>query len=79
VQLTLILTGFNILRDKLGRGISLRQYITSYGDRANDVETVTQCTSIRTTDRKAIEQIYELTSISAVTHRHSYAIFDGLS
>jgi hypothetical protein len=50
VQLILILNGSNILRDKLSRGISLRQYITSYGDRANEVETATQCMSIRTTE-----------------------------
>jgi len=42
VQLVLILSGCDILRDKLARGVSLRQFITSYGDRTNDQTTATK-------------------------------------
>ncbi|KAI0256439.1 guanine nucleotide binding protein, alpha subunit [Lactifluus subvellereus] len=40
--ITLVLTGCGLLREKLQLGVSLRRFITSYGDRANDMPTVTK-------------------------------------
>ena len=45
VSLILILSGCDALEVKLKQGISLRKYIPSYGDRANDLSTVTRCMS----------------------------------
>ncbi|KAH9986756.1 G-protein alpha subunit-domain-containing protein [Russula compacta] len=41
VSLILVLSGCDALRDKLERGVSINRFITSYGDRANDLSTAT--------------------------------------
>jgi len=45
VPLILVLSGYDGLEAKLKQGISFRDYISSYGDRPNDLSTVTQCMS----------------------------------
>ena len=45
VSLILVLSGCDGLEAKLNQGVSFRNYITSYGDRTNDLSTVTKCTS----------------------------------
>ena len=45
VHLHLILSGFNVLKAKLQCGVSIRKFLRSYGDRANDLPTVTKCIS----------------------------------
>jgi hypothetical protein len=45
VSLILVLSGCDGLEAKLKQGVSFRNYITSYGDRANDLSTVTKCMS----------------------------------
>lgn len=45
VSLILILSGCDALEVKLKQGILLKNYIPSYGDRANDLSTVTRCMS----------------------------------
>ena len=44
VDLSLVLSGRDVLKAKLNRGVSIRRFIHSYGDRANDLSTVTECT-----------------------------------
>jgi hypothetical protein len=43
VNLHLILSGFDVLKAKLQCGVSIRTLLHSYGDRANDLPTVTKC------------------------------------
>jgi len=45
VPLILVLSGYDVLEDKLRQGISFRNYISSYGDRANNLSAVTECMS----------------------------------
>ena len=45
VSLILVLSGCDGLEAKLNQGVSFRNYVTSYGDRANDLSTVTKCMS----------------------------------
>ena len=42
-HLHLILSGFDVLEAKLQSGVSIRKFLRSYGDRANDLPTVTEC------------------------------------
>jgi len=44
VQLILWLNKCDILERKLARGVLIRQYISTYGDRANDMPTASKCT-----------------------------------
>ena len=44
VHLHLILSGFDVLKAKLQSGVSIGGFLRSYGDRANDLPTVTKCT-----------------------------------
>lgn len=41
----LFLNKCDLLRNKLKRGVRVRDYIQSYGDRKNDVHTVAKCAS----------------------------------
>lgn len=45
VPLILVLSGYDVLEAKLRQGISFRNYISSYGDRANNLPAVTECMS----------------------------------
>jgi len=45
VELVLFLNKCDILERKLARGVSMRRYISTYGDRANDMPTASKCTS----------------------------------
>jgi guanine nucleotide-binding protein subunit alpha len=45
VELVLFLNKCDILEAKLNAGIRLAKYVRSYGDRENDVESVTKCES----------------------------------
>ena len=33
----------DLLREKLRRGVRVRDHVTSFGERTNDVQTVTKC------------------------------------
>ena len=46
VQLILFLNKCDILERKLARGVSLKRYIPSYGDRKNDLPTASKCAFI---------------------------------
>ena len=73
VSLILALSGCDGLEAKLRRGISFKYYVTSYGDRANDPSTVTDCMSDLCPYSSAIR---ELTTHShhADIQRHLLAI-----
>ena len=43
VDLVLFLNKCDILEAKLNAGVSLAKYIRSYGDRDNDMESVSKC------------------------------------
>jgi guanine nucleotide-binding protein subunit alpha len=43
VQLILFLNKCDILERKLARGVQLQRYITTYGDRKNDLPTASRC------------------------------------
>lgn len=45
VDLVLFLNKCDILGAKLSAGVSLAKYVRSYGDRANDVDSVCKCAS----------------------------------
>lgn len=42
-QLILFLNKCDLLRRKLKRGVQVRQYLSSYGDRPNEVMAVVKC------------------------------------
>jgi len=42
-NLILFLNKIDILRSKLASGIKLKDYVVSYGDRPNDVDSTTAC------------------------------------
>jgi hypothetical protein len=46
VQLILFLNKCDILERKLARGVSLKRYIPTYGDRKNDMPTASKCSFI---------------------------------
>lgn len=39
----LFLNKVDLLKEKIRKGVSIRKYLTSYGDRANDVPTLIKC------------------------------------
>lgn len=43
-QIILFLNKFDLLAKKLKRGVKIRDYISSYGDRENDPEVAVKCT-----------------------------------
>jgi len=45
VPLILVLSGYDVLEAKLREGISFRNYISSYGNRTNNLSAVTECMS----------------------------------
>ena len=45
VDLVLCLNKCDILKRKLARGVSMKRYISTYGDRPNDLPTASKCTS----------------------------------
>lgn len=47
VDLVLFLNKCDILESKLDSGIRLSKYVRSYGDRPNDIETASKCSSIQ--------------------------------
>lgn len=42
-QMILFLNKYDLLDQKLRRGVRVRDHVRSYGDRPNDVETVSKC------------------------------------
>lgn len=47
VELVLFLNKCDLLEAKLKSGIRLAKYVRSFGDRSNDLDTVTKCTCLR--------------------------------
>ena len=45
VELILLLNKCDIFARKLARGVSMKRYITTYGDRTNDMPTASNCAS----------------------------------
>src|ERR1700761_3459106 len=44
VELILFLNNCDILARKLARGVPMKRYISTYGDRVNDMPTASKCT-----------------------------------